>query len=292
MGSPIGIVGFGEAGSAIAATLSESGTRVVATDARLSSEDGAELRVHAERIGVDLVDDVDELVRRCHTILSFVTASAALPVARALAPHVGSEHLVVDANSTSPARVQEVAACLEGSGAVVCDVAVMSVVPPQGHRVPMLASGPGARRFADLDAGFVVEVVSGEIGAASAIKMLRSSVIKGVEALLLEFGLAARHFGATSRILRSISDTLPSGDWEELAGYLMARTAKHAERRGHELEEVADLFRSVGVEPLIAEAGARRLLRAAQGGYFDTLPDGVSDIGSILAVVPELDEPD
>lgn len=289
MRQPVGIVGFGEAGSAIAGGLAREGVSVVATDARLASDEGEGLRALAAELGVELVDDVRDVSSRCRTILSLVTSSAAVPVAEALAPHVGRDHLVVDANSTSPARVAEVANRLADSGALVCDVAVMSAVPPHGHRVPMLASGPGAHRFAALDAGFCVEVVDGEVGAASAIKMLRSSVIKGVEALLLEFGLAARHFGATGAVLRSITGTLPSEDWEELGRYLLIRTATHGERRGHELEQVAELFRSVGVEPLIADAGARRLLRAAKDGY---LADVGSNIDDLDAVFGALDVPD
>lgn len=282
MTGPIGLVGFGEAGASIAGGLVEEGTRVVATDLRLTSEQGDALRAQAAELGVDLVADVAEVAERCATILSFVTSSAAVPVAQALAPHVGSGHLVVDANSTSPERVQEVGRALEGTGALVCDVAVMSAVPPHRHRVPMLASGPGARRFVDLDVGFRVELVDGELGAASAIKMLRSSLIKGLEALLLEFGLAARTFGATGEVLRSITGTLPSEDWEELASYLLTRTVKHATRRGHELEEVADMFRAAGVEPLVAAAAARRLLAAGELGLADHVPDDADTYDDIL----------
>lgn len=285
MSGPIGIVGFGEAGAAVAAGLVADGAEVHAFDVRLTSEIGDALRQQAVRAGVGLVDDVAGLAGRCDTILSLVTASAAVPVARSLAPYVDDRHLVVDANSTSPALVQEVAACLGGTGASVCDVAIMAAVPPHGHRVPMLASGPGARRFAGLEAGFVVEVVAGEIGAASAIKMLRSSLVKGLEALLLEFGLAARHFGATGAVLRSVTGSLPSHDWEELASYLLVRTVGHAERRGHELEEVAAMLRTVGVEPLLADAGAQRLLRIAQLDLADRLPAGADHYERILAAI-------
>lgn len=285
MSATIGLVGFGEAGASIAGGLVEDGVEVVATDVRLASDVGVHLREQARERGVVLVDDVATLAGRCPVILSFVTSSAAVAVAESLAPHVGNEHLVVDANSTSPAKVQEVGRILEGSGAAVCDVAVMSAVPPHRHRVPMLASGPGAPRFVDLGVGFDVRLIEGELGAASAIKMLRSSLIKGLEALLLEFGLAARTFGATGEVLRSITGTLPSEDWEELMGYLLTRTVRHAERRGHELEEVADMFRTTGIEPMVASAAARRLLAAGELGLAERVPDGMTDHDQILEII-------
>lgn len=285
MTATIGLVGFGEAGASIAGGLVDAGVEVVATDVRLASDAGAALRAQADELGVVLVDDAATLVGRCRVILSFVTSSAAVPVAESLASHVGGGHLVVDANSTSPARVQEVGRILEPSGASVCDVAVMSAVPPHGHRVPMLASGPGAQRFVDLGVGFDVRLVEGDLGAASAIKMLRSSLIKGLEALLLEFGLAARTFGATGEVLRSITGTLPSEDWEELMGYLLTRTVKHAERRGHELEEVADMFRTTGIEPMVASAAARRLLAAGDLDLADKTPDGTTDYDDLLEII-------
>ena len=281
----IGLIGFGEAGASIAGGLVEAGVEVVATDVRLASDAGGALRAQADDLGVVLVEDAASVAGRCQVILSFVTSSAAIPVAESLAPHLGGEHLVVDANSTSPARVQEVGRTLEGSGAAVCDVAVMSAVPPHRHRVPMLASGPGAQRFVDLEAGFNVRLVEGGMGAASAIKMLRSSLIKGLEALLLEFGLAARTFGATGEVLRSITGTLPSEDWEELMGYLLTRTVKHAARRGHELEEVADMFRTSGVEPLVASAAARRLLAAGELDVADQVPDGETGYDQLLEII-------
>jgi 3-hydroxyisobutyrate dehydrogenase-like beta-hydroxyacid dehydrogenase len=285
MTATIGLVGFGEAGASIAGGLVEHGIEVVATDVRLASDAGVQLRDVARERGVVLVDDAETLAGRAPVILSFVTSSAALAVAESLAPHVGPDHLVIDANSTSPARVQEVGRILEGTGALVCDVAVMSAVPPHRHRVPMLASGPGAQRFVELDVGFNVQVVDGDLGAASAIKMLRSSLIKGLEALLLEFGLAARTFGATGEVLRSITGTLPSEDWEELMGYLLTRTVKHAERRGHELEEVADMFRTAGIEPMVASAAAQRLLAAGDLGLAERVPDGMAAYDELLEII-------
>lgn len=273
MGMTIGFVGYGEAGAAIAGGLAEEGATVLATDVRLTGPDGAALRARAAADGVTLVDDVAQLAARCPVIVSFVTAAVARRVAEDLAPHVGADHLVADANSTSPGLASEVAELLAARGATPVDVAVMAAVPPKRHRVPMLASGPGAERFAQLGHGTDVEVVDGPAGAASAVKMLRSHVVKGLEALLVEFAVASRHHGLTGEVLRSLRGTLPLDDPEQLTSYLLSRTALHAERRAHELEEVASMLRELGLEPLMADAGAKRLQWAAARGLADRFHD-------------------
>jgi 3-hydroxyisobutyrate dehydrogenase-like beta-hydroxyacid dehydrogenase len=262
----IGIVGYGEAGAAIAAGLAEAGATVVVYDARLEDGGGDQLRDRAATDHIDLATGLADLAARCPVIVSLVTSSAALPVAEALAPHLGPDHLVADANSTSPGLAAEVATVIGRAGAQPVDVAVMAAVPPHRQRVPMLASGPGARRFADLGFGTDIELVDGPPGAASAVKMLRSLLVKGLESLLVEFAVASRHFGATAAVLRSLDGTLPMERWEELASYLLTRTALHGERRGHELEEAAAMLRELDVEPLMAEAGAKRLLWASARG--------------------------
>lgn len=262
----VGIVGFGEAGSAIAAGLASSGTTVLATDARLTEPDGERLRCAAAISGVEMVDDIATLVERATVILSLVTVSSAVPVAAALAKHTDRHHLVADLNSTSPRQAMEIAELVAASGATVADVAIMAAVPTRRHQVPMIASGPGARTLAELPLGLRVEVIGDTVGAASAVKLLRSLLVKGLEALLVEFGVAASRWGATEHVLRSLDGTLPTGDWEELATYLLSRTALHGVRRGRELEGAAAMLRDAGVEPLLAEAAARRLLWAAEQG--------------------------
>jgi 3-hydroxyisobutyrate dehydrogenase-like beta-hydroxyacid dehydrogenase len=134
-------------------------------------------------------------------------------------------------------------------------------VPPQRHRVPVLLSGDGARRLFELLSpfGMQLEVLGDQPGQASAVKMFRSLLVKGLEALLLECALGAQAYGATERVLSSMNGTLPTEDWRRLASYLLERTVLHGERRAEELRQVARTLDDAGVEPLMAEAGARRL---------------------------------
>lgn len=261
---PVGIVGLGEAGAAIAAGLAEQGTAVTAYDLRLTGPDGPGLRDFAGQAGIGLAADLAELAGRAEILLSLVTGSAAVPVARALAPHVRAGQVVADLNSTSPGLARQVAEVIAPTGADFADVAIMAAVPPHRHRVPMLACGPGAGRLAEAGLGLRIEVIDGEPGAASAVKMLRSLLVKGLESLLVEFSVAADRYGATERVLRSMTGSLPTEDWQELTTYLLSRTAKHGQRRGDELAEVAEMFRELDLSPGLAEAGAARLRWAAQ----------------------------
>lgn len=286
MTTRVGIVGFGEAGAAIGAGLAEQGVPVTAYDLRFDGPDGGALRAGADRAGVAVAADIGSLTGQAEVVFSLVTSGAAVAVAEALAPHLRPDHLVADLNSTSPALVRRVFEVIEPTGAGFVDVAVMSAVPPHRHLVPLLASGPGAERLVALDLGLRVEVLAGEPGAASAVKLLRSLLIKGVEALLLEFAVAAVPLGGADRVLRSINGTLPT-DWPELADYLLARTARHGHRRSAELAQVAEMLRDAGVEPWLAEAGARRLRWAAEQGldahFQDREPSGYQEVIAALA---------
>ncbi len=119
-----------------------------------------------------------------------------------------------------------------------------------------------------------LEVLGPEVGAAAAIKMLRSVVIKGLEALLLERLLGAERYGGGERVLASVGESFPGLDWARLAHYLLGRTALHAARRGHEMDEVAATLAGLGVEPLMVRAAAKRLRRCAEAGVQEEFGGG------------------
>jgi len=136
----------------------------------------------------------------------------------------------------------------------------MSPVPSHGHRVPMLLGGPTAPVLAELMApyGMNLEFISEQIGAASATKMCRSVIVKGLEALILECVLAAVQYGADERVFATLDETFPGMNWKAIAHYMVGRVVEHGKRRSSELDEVASTLRAIGVEPLMAEAASRR----------------------------------
>lgn len=265
----IGFIGFGEAGSTIARGLRSAGVeRLSAFDiATHSARFGPLIARRAAESGARLVDDSSELARASEMLLSTVTSSAALDAARQTAPFLTPGHLYADLNSVSPARKQEIAAVVDAAGARFVEIAVMAPVAPYGHRVPMLAGGPAARAFADAMApyGLRVDVLdTAKIGAAAAVKMCRSIVVKGLEALMCECVLGATRYDADEIVFRSLNESFPGLDWKKLADYMVGRVVLHGERRAREMEEVGETLRALGIEPIMADAAARRQDWSAQ----------------------------
>lgn len=255
----VGLIGLGEAGSAIASgLLAQAGVTVVGYDVRASEP--AE-RGRLDGLGVVVAESLGDLAASTDTIISLTSAKVAVPVAQALVGGLSEQHVYSDWNSTSPQRKREVAAVIEPSGARFADGAVLAAVPPHQHRVPVLLSGAGAAVLVERLAPYqmALENLGGEVGQASAVKMFRSLLVKGLEALLLECAIGASAYGATERVLTSMNGTLPTSDWNELAAYLLTRTLGHAERRAEELRQVAGTLEDVGVAPYLATAGAQRL---------------------------------
>lgn len=253
-----GIIGLGEAGFAIASGLVGTGAAsVCGYDVR--ADDAMTNRARAA--GVDVVDNMHDLLSRSDLVICLTSAKSALAVAETIAPLLRPGQLYSDWNSASPQLKRAIADVIAPTGALFIDGAVMSAVPPQKHRVPVLVSGDGADAFVQAVAGLEmrIESLGGEAGQASAVKMFRSLLVKGLEALLIECVAGADRYGVTELVLTSMNGTLPTADWNELANYLVMRSVEHGARRAEELRQVAETLNEASVEPLLAAAGARRL---------------------------------
>lgn len=258
----IGFIGFGEAGSTIGRGVKSAGVeRLFAYDIATDSADrGPLIRQRAGEAGATLVHSSEELAGACEILFSTVTASSALDAARQTAQYLGSRHIYADLNSVSPETKREIEQVIAATGATFVEAAVMAPVQPYGHRVPMLIGGAAAQSFVDRmrPLGMRLEALEGRTGTAAAVKMCRSIVVKGIEALLVECVLGASRYGADQYVFASLKETWPGIDWKELADYVAGRVVVHGERRAHEMEEVAETLRAIGVEPIMAEATARR----------------------------------
>jgi 3-hydroxyisobutyrate dehydrogenase-like beta-hydroxyacid dehydrogenase len=261
-GLRLGFVGFGEAGYHLAKGLRGAGlVHIYAFDVySQTSGRGEKIRQRAAEIDVLLCESNAQLAAACDVLLSTVTADQAEAAAKQNAPYLGERHLYADLNSVSPELKKSIAKLITASGARFVEVAIMSPVPPHLHRVPMFLGGPDAQKLVNLLApfGMSLEVISDEIGAASAIKMCRSIVVKGLEALLFECVLAAVPYGADERVFATLEETIPGVNWKQLASYMVGRVIEHGERRAREMEQVAATLRGIGVEPLMTEAAAKR----------------------------------
>jgi 3-hydroxyisobutyrate dehydrogenase-like beta-hydroxyacid dehydrogenase len=253
----IGFIGFGEAGSTIARGLRSAGVeRISAYDLTPKTSDI-----------VTIVDSPRALAASSDIIFSAVTSSSALDAANENAPFLTSRHTYADINSVSPAVKQDIDRVVSATGASFVEVAVMAPVSPYGHKVPMLLGGKGAKAFAETmtPLGMRMDVLDGaKVGSAAAVKMCRSIVVKGIEALLFECVMAATKFDADDLVFASLKETWPGIDWKKLADYTSGRVVVHGERRAREMEEVAETLKAIGIDPIMAEATARRQDWSAQ----------------------------
>ena len=255
----IGFVGFGEAGFHLAKGLCSAGVaQICAFDIQAKSSE--KIKQRAAESEVDLLETNQQLVENAKVIFSTVTANQALQAAEQNAPYLTSQHIYADLNSISPSLKKSIAALIETRGARFVEIAIMSPVPPHGHRVPMFLGGKFAPEFVNLLSpfGMNLEIISEEIGAASATKMCRSIIVKGMEALLLECVLGAVPYGVDERVFATLEETMPGMNWKKMAGYMVGRVIEHGERRARELEEVAVTLREIGVEPMMTEAIVKR----------------------------------
>ncbi|MBL0423397.1 DUF1932 domain-containing protein [Ramlibacter sp. AW1] len=256
----IGVVGYGEVGKIFSAgLLGQAGVdSVSAWDTKFvagSASREAEL-AHASSVGVQAQPSMQALCESCDLVISAVTASNTLAVACEAAGFMGPAAVFLDLNSASPGTKQQAAAAIEARGASYVEAGVMTSVPPYGIRVPMLLGGARAAELAPRLVGWGMDAkpVSDKLGVASAIKMCRSVMIKGLEALVIESYSTARRYGVEDHVLPTLAETFPSIDWQQQGAYFFSRVVQHGKRRAEEMRESANTVREAGFEPLMTAA--------------------------------------
>jgi 3-hydroxyisobutyrate dehydrogenase-like beta-hydroxyacid dehydrogenase len=258
----IAIIGFGEVGGIFGNDFAQQGIEVSVFDILLASGQHREQMLSkAQSCGVRADDNLSDCLRDAELVISAVTASSALDVARDAGRLFGRGQIFLDINSVSPEAKRVAASCFEQNRAYFVEAAVMEAVPRQRLRVPMLLGGSQAGEVVERlrSLGMHATALSDRIGVASAVKMCRSIMIKGLEALAVECLFAARQYGAEDAVLESLAATYPSDGWKDhLPDYLISRVAEHGRRRAAEMREVARALKDVGIEPTMALATALR----------------------------------
>jgi 3-hydroxyisobutyrate dehydrogenase-like beta-hydroxyacid dehydrogenase len=276
----ISFIGFGEAGQAIASGLREEGIeQIAAWDILFPQGEGAKLKAAGEAMGVRLAKSAADAVAEADMVISAVTAASSLEAAQAVAPHLKGNPYYLDINSVSPGRKLATQTLLDGKARYV-DVAVIAPIHPKRHKTPLLIAGPYAQGVAPLleEMAMKLKVVSSETGKAAAIKMIRSVMIKGLEALTLECFLAAERAGLVDEVAVSMQNNYPTLDFKEIADYNIERMASHGERRAAEMEESCLTLRELGIDPAMTEGTVKRQREMGRIGKGDavraTLTDG------------------
>ena len=257
----LGMVGYGEVGRIFSAGLRGHVESVSAWDLQFAQDDLRDACLsHASDAGVLACASLPTLCARCDLVISAVTASNTLAVAEAAAAHIRPGAVFLDLNSASPATKQAAARLIEARGALYVEAGVMTSVPPFGIRVPMLLGGPHAAALARVLNGWGMEAtaVSDKLGVASAIKMCRSVMIKGLEALVIESFSTARAYGVEDHMIATLQETFPAIDWQQQGAYFFSRVVQHGQRRAEEMREAANTVREAGFAPLMTAAIAEK----------------------------------
>ncbi|MPT17281.1 MAG: NAD(P)-dependent oxidoreductase [Pseudomonas sp.] len=278
----IALIGFGEAGTILGSELASQGLRVRMFDRLLQDpRQRPAMQEKARHSRVQALDEPAQAVAGAQLVISAVTAGSALEVAASLAPLLSPGQLFMDINSVAPGTKQSACTLIEACGAAYVDAAVMAPVPPQRLKTPMLLGGRFAgdltKALKPLD--FNTRAVSEKVGVASAIKMCRSVMIKGLEALTYECLASARHYGVEQEVLASLHKSFPSLGWDgELPHYLISRIAEHGRRRSEEMQEVALTVQQAGVASHLSQATSASQLAVVNAmaaknlRYADLLP--------------------
>ena len=245
----IAFIGMGEAGSAIVSGWGAEDHDISAFDIKQDNpEHASEMAARYADLGI-ASGPLSEVIAGADLIFSPVTADQAMFAAQAAAPHISQGAYFCDLNSCAPSSKTHSAQVVEAHGGRYVDVAVLSPVHPPRNMVPMLISGPHAADIEPLLQSLPMKprMVEGAVGRASTIKMVRSVLIKGLEALTAEFMLAVEAADVADEVLPSLALNYPGFDWEGQIAYNFERAMVHGVRRAAEMEEVCKTLTDLGL---------------------------------------------
>lgn len=277
----ITIIGFGEAGRIYAQDLAQKGAQVSVWDKKMLGAEAQQLRRIAQEMGVFPAPSLRTALEGTSLVLSLVTASSALSVAQEAARIMRSGQILLDFNSVAPGTKRDAAAAITAGDGRYLDVAVMAPVPPKRLGTPLLLAGDDAVEVSQQLASFGCQTmaVSDTVGDVSAIKMCRSVMIKGMEALTVECLSAAQQYGVHEAVLASLHASFPSIGWNaDQPDYLISRVAEHGLRRAEEMKEVVKTLHDAGISGEMSKAtGIIQMslpssLEQQQIAYSDLLP--------------------
>ena len=265
---PLAIIGFGEVGTTFAREfMARGGVSIAVYDVLFSDPDkGPAMLAAANEIGVRAAASPADAARDARVVFSAVTAASVLDVASQAAGYLRQGQIFFDMNSASPVTKKKGAELVNPSHAHYVEGAVMAPVPGPGIKVPILAGGPAAADAAQLlnSLGMNVTPVTTEPGRASAMKLCRSIVIKGLEAIMVDCAAAAKQWGVKDEVFASLDASYPAIDFRQLAETMGGRVRQHGVRRAAEMREAAMMVEDLGMDPGLCQAIADAQQRGAE----------------------------
>ncbi|HHV64928.1 MAG TPA: NAD(P)-dependent oxidoreductase [Peptococcaceae bacterium] len=291
----LGFLGFGEVGYTFAKGILEKGAvcRVYAHD--LCQNDGwkgEQIRARALETKVVLTDSVEDLVKISDIILGIVPSKASTSAAQCIAQYLTAGQAYCDLSSASPNVKKEAAHILKSCKGTFVDGAIMGAMATYGFQVPIFVAGEKAEEVAEKlkTVGFNLTYTGPEPGNASAVKMLRASFTKGIEALIVETFYAASRYGSQEMLLEVLADTFDRESFKETVNRYITSDAIHAGRRADEVSGVIEFLKQSDIEPFMATGTYQRLKWSESLGLKEKLK-GVTpqDFREVLRLYPQKD---
>jgi 3-hydroxyisobutyrate dehydrogenase-like beta-hydroxyacid dehydrogenase len=284
----LGFLGFGEAAARLAADFHKTGVTGIVAYSRSGAKarPGDALSEKARALGVTLVKTPAALAKKTDVIIALTPGKAAVPALRRILKHLRRDQLYIDASSNS-AKAMEQAAALAGDAVRFVDASVMGPVDIQGIKVPFVASGPHAAEFRDrmTPYGMVIHVVGRGPGDASAMKLIRSVLMKGLAMLLLDTMEAAHRRHILDAVIEDCSATFNDIPFQKIIKRYVGGTAVHCERRVHEMKECLELLHDMGSTDRSTKATISMLREMVSMGMPQKFP---REPDSILPVIEAL----
>lgn len=290
----IGLVGFGEAGYYVSKDFPRDQVEVYAYDSNAKGGDprAEKVREHAAENGVQLVDSLKDLAAKAQYFICFTSANSAAPIAQEIAPLLKSGQIYMDMNSTSPATKEKIGEIFKASQGDFVEAAVMTSVPANRTRVPMYLGGEKAAETADaLNAvGMNMKVASEQYGVASAMKMLKSVLSKGMIALITETVFCTEKYGITDYVLNAVKKVMTEEmDYETFCHYNVASAAVHNVRFCQEMEEVLHTMDSIHENAIMTRATLEKFRWLSSQGYADHFAERPTTYQEVLAVKHQIE---
>lgn len=256
----VAFIGFGEAASAFTKGFGATdASKMVAFDIKTDDPDQTIQKAKwadYDAASIKGAETLSAALKGADVVFSLVTADQANLVVEQAVAHLKKGAFFFDCNSCAPDTKRLNARQVDATGAYYVDVAVMAPVYPKLHQTPIGISGLYAKDAKVIFDAFDmnVSIVEGDVGAASSIKMVRSIMMKGLEALFAECVLAGRKAGVEDVVLDSLDKTYPGFDFKQKAAYMLERSMTHGIRRAAELREVAKTVEGLGLSGDMAQA--------------------------------------
>jgi len=286
----IGFIGFGEAAFNIALGLGSEGvTGIVAYDVMMKDATmGKLVRSRANEAKVELLQDARVLAKGAEIIFVAVPSSFALDVCSEIKNEINSDKLYVDVSASTPTVKQQIWEAVRGTGVQFVDAAMLGSLPKDKHKVPITASGNGAKQFYDIMTpfGMKITLAGDKAGAASAIKLVRSVFMKGVAALMIEMLQAAEAYGVAGEVIASVGESMDGSSFTDNLDRLVTGSAIHCQRRAAELKGSITMLedKGIGAEMTVATKQKLEMLEPYKFAerYVTHKPAGWTEIIDIL----------